>query len=85
MHRTSLSWYLAKSAPIFLKESNISAKGGVDTYRFGVSHPSISRWKRNVEIHGSVVPPPNPVRGRPCTLNPDMTHDLSILISESQL
>jgi transposase len=70
-----------KDRVIFLLENDWIPYDVADI--FGVSTRSISRWRRNVEIHGSTVPPPNPLRGRPRILNPDMTHDLSILISES--
>lgn len=41
------------------------------------------RWTNNMEEYGSVVPLPNPNRGRPRRLNADMTHDLATLIAEA--
>ena len=49
----------------------------------GVSTRSISRWGSNLEAFGSVIPPPNPSRGRPRILNPDTTHDLATLLAEA--
>ncbi|KAJ7134933.1 hypothetical protein C8R43DRAFT_857139, partial [Mycena crocata] len=49
----------------------------------GVSRASIYRWKENYITHGSVRPPPSPLRGRPRILNPDQTHDLLTLLAEA--
>jgi transposase len=49
----------------------------------GVSDRSMRRWENHMEQYGSVVPPPNPNRGRPRILNADMTHDLATLIAEA--
>ncbi|KAJ8508493.1 hypothetical protein ONZ45_g9242 [Pleurotus djamor] len=49
----------------------------------GVSESSVRRWKANQLHYGSVIPPPNPDRGRPRILNTDMTHDLLTLLSEA--
>ncbi|KAJ7669988.1 hypothetical protein DFH06DRAFT_1372555, partial [Mycena polygramma] len=49
----------------------------------GVSRRSLFRWKANQQNYGSVIPPPNPVRGRPRILNGDQTHDLLTLLAEA--
>ncbi|KIL63075.1 hypothetical protein M378DRAFT_43789, partial [Amanita muscaria Koide BX008] len=49
----------------------------------GVSERSLYRWIHNNENFGSVVPPHNPIQGRPRILNADMTHDLVTLIEEA--
>ena len=50
---------------------------------FDISKRSISRWRQNDRVHGSVVPPPNPMQCRPRILNGDMTHDLYTLLEEA--
>ena len=50
---------------------------------FDISARSIARWRQNVRIHGSVIPPPNPMQCRPRILNGDMTHDLYTLLEEA--
>ncbi|KAJ7813354.1 hypothetical protein B0H14DRAFT_3149959 [Mycena olivaceomarginata] len=45
------------------------------------SQSSLYRWKAWQVDHSSVIPPPNPLRGRPHTPNPDQTHDLLSLVS----
>jgi transposase len=50
---------------------------------FDISQRSITRWKQNDRIHGSIVPPPNPSQCRPRILNTDMTHDLYTLLQEA--
>lgn len=49
----------------------------------GVSSRSLRRWESNVEVYGSVIPPPLPNRGRPRVLHADMTHDLVTLMEEA--
>ncbi|KAJ7829941.1 hypothetical protein B0H13DRAFT_1916173 [Mycena leptocephala] len=49
----------------------------------GVSRSSLYRWKANQLDHGSVIPPVNPLRGRPRILNADQTHDLLTLLAEA--
>jgi len=49
----------------------------------GVHTRSISRWGDNMETFGSVVPPANPLHGRPRILNAEMTNDLATLIQEA--
>ncbi|KAL4258543.1 Transposase IS630-like protein [Pleurotus pulmonarius] len=49
----------------------------------GVSDSSLQRWKANQEQHGSVIPPPGVTRGRPRTLNADMTHSLITLLKDA--
>jgi hypothetical protein len=43
---------------------------------FDISPRSFARWKQNNRVYGSVIPPPNPMLGRPRILNSDMTHNL---------
>lgn len=50
---------------------------------FDISARSIDRWRQNVRVHGSVIPPPNPMQSRPRILNNDMTHDLYTLLEEA--
>jgi len=50
---------------------------------FGVSQRSIYRWQANIENYGSVIPPRNPLCGRPHTLNADQTHDLFTLLNDA--
>jgi transposase len=50
---------------------------------FDISARSITRWKQNDRIYGTVVPPPNPWQCRPRILNGDMTHDLYTLLEEA--
>jgi transposase len=50
---------------------------------FDISPRSIARWKQNDRIHGSVIPPHNPMQCRPRILNADMTHDLYTLLEEA--
>ena len=38
---------------------------------FGVSLRSIQRWQSNFNQYGSVIPPRNPLQGRPHFLNAD--------------
>lgn len=42
----------------------------------GVSERSIARWKANEINYGSVIPPRNPLQGRPPLLDSMQTHDL---------
>jgi len=50
---------------------------------FDISQRSIARWRHNDHVHGSVIPPPNPMQSRPCLLNADMMHDLYMLLEEA--
>ena len=50
---------------------------------FGVSLQSIQRWQSNFNQYGSVIPPQNPLQGRPHTLNADQRHDLFTMLDES--
>ena len=50
---------------------------------FDISQRSIARWRHNDRVHGSVIPPPNPMQSRPRLLNADMTHDLYTLLEEA--
>jgi transposase len=50
---------------------------------FDISPRSVARWKQNNCIHGSVIPPPNPMQCHPRILNGDMTHDLYTLLEEA--
>jgi transposase len=50
---------------------------------FDISSRSITRWKQNDRVYGSVVPPSNPMQCRPRILNGDMTHDLYTLLEEA--
>lgn len=49
----------------------------------GVSKRSLQRWTHNQLEHGSVLPPPNPTRGRPRILNVDATYDIMSLLDET--
>src|SRR5258707_5714707 len=50
---------------------------------FDISEKSVTRWKVNNLLYGSVIPPPNPIQGCPRILNSDMTHDLYMLLEEA--
>src|ERR1700685_3263645 len=50
---------------------------------FGVSLQSIQRWQSNFNQYGSVIPPRNPLQGRPHTLNANTRHDLCTMLDES--
>ena len=50
---------------------------------FDISQRSVARWKHNDHVYGSVIPPPNPMQGRPRLLNGDMMHDLYTLLQEA--
>src|SRR5258707_13762131 len=50
---------------------------------FDISQRSVARWKHNNCVYGSIIPPPNPMQGRPRFLNGDMTHDLYTLLQEA--
>jgi transposase len=49
---------------------------------FDISQRSVTRWKQNDRLHGTVIPPPNPMQCRPCILNSDMMHNLYTLLEE---
>ena len=50
---------------------------------FNISSRSITRWKQNDYIYGSIVPPPNAMQCCPHILNGDITHDLYMLLEEA--
>lgn len=50
---------------------------------FGISKRSLQRWRRNLRVHGSVIPPKSPFQGRPPILNALQMHDLVEAISKS--
>jgi transposase len=50
---------------------------------FDISTRSITRWRQNDLIYGSIIPPPNPMQCHPHILNADMTHDLYTLLEEA--
>jgi transposase len=50
---------------------------------FDISPRSITRWKQNDCLYGSVISPPNPIQCRPHILNTNMTHDLYTLLEEA--
>ena len=50
---------------------------------FGISDRTLRRWRRNNDTYGTPLPPPPLQRGRPHTLNNDMTHDLYTLLKEA--
>lgn len=52
-------------------------------YLLGVSQRSIQRWERNVDIYGSVIPPHNPLQGRPPLLDTEAKEDIIALSIES--
>ena len=70
-----------KKRAVWLWEHGYARDDIVDI--LGVSQASLYRWKKNFEIHGSVLPPPPPVCGRPRIINSDMTHDLYTLVKEA--
>ena len=70
-----------KNRTLFLLENDYIPADVAET--LGVSERSISRWANNLEAFGSVIPPPNPLRGRPRILKPDMTIDLVTLVAEA--
>lgn len=48
-----------------------------------VSPRSITRWKKNILLHGTFTPPPVPIQGRLKLLNANQMHDLFTLLEES--
>src|SRR5260370_28282888 len=50
---------------------------------FDISQKSITQWKANILLYRSIIPPPNPIQGRPHILNSDMMHDLYVLMEEA--
>ena len=48
----------------------------------GFSRRSLNRWTANQHIHGNVIPPPNPSRGRPRILSTGVMDDLFTLLVE---
>jgi hypothetical protein len=50
---------------------------------FDISPRSVTRWKQNDHLYGTIIPPHNPMQCRPCILNGDMTHDLYTLLQEA--
>ncbi|KZP06306.1 hypothetical protein FIBSPDRAFT_764652, partial [Athelia psychrophila] len=49
---------------------------------FDVSERSLCRWRATWEARGSVIPPHQPIQGRPRILNADHTHDLLTLMEK---
>lgn len=49
----------------------------------GISKTSLKRWRQHVQRHGSVIPPRNPLQGRPSVLDAFQTNDLINVISDS--
>jgi len=49
----------------------------------GVSQSSIYRWKKSMEENGSVIPPHNPIQGRPRILHGDQTQDLFAMMADA--
>jgi transposase len=50
---------------------------------FGFSEQSYWHWKRNLDTHGSFLPPKNYACGRPRTLTPSITNDVVDLVNEA--
>src|SRR6202042_3589101 len=50
---------------------------------FGVSLRSIQCWQSNLDHFGSVIPPRNPMQGRPRALDADQCHNLFTMLDES--
>lgn len=50
---------------------------------FDISQRSVTRWKQNDRLYGTIIPPHNPMQCRPRILNGDMTHDLYTLLQEA--
>jgi transposase len=50
---------------------------------FGISQASLRRWRQNIELHGTPIPPPSLILGRPRTLTTRITHDLYTLIEDA--
>src|SRR5882762_354145 len=49
----------------------------------GISHSSIYHWKHNQAEYGDVVPPQNPLQGRPHLLTADQTEELISALCDS--
>ncbi|KZP05076.1 hypothetical protein FIBSPDRAFT_766410 [Athelia psychrophila] len=49
---------------------------------FDVSERSLCRRRANLEAHGSVIPPQQPIQGRPRILKADHTHNLLTLMEK---
>lgn len=47
-----------------------------------VSHSSLKRWRRNIMNYNDVIPPHNPLQGRPRTLTADQLDDLLVAVTE---
>jgi transposase len=50
---------------------------------FDISQRSVSRWKQNDHLYGTIIPPPNPIQCCPRILNSDMMHDLYTLLQKA--
>ncbi|KAF8519199.1 hypothetical protein JB92DRAFT_3141831 [Gautieria morchelliformis] len=48
-----------------------------------VSKSSMTRWAQNLEVYGNVVPPRNPLQGRPGALNTTQMHALINLVQNA--
>lgn len=49
----------------------------------GISVRSIQRWERNLDVHGSVCPPKNPLQGRPPILTSRQTEELLLTVESA--
>ncbi|THU77296.1 hypothetical protein K435DRAFT_619764, partial [Dendrothele bispora CBS 962.96] len=49
----------------------------------GVSQKSICRWQDTFDMHGTVIPPRNPLQGRPSAVSTELREDLVSLSRES--
>lgn len=49
----------------------------------GISGRSLQHWQNNILDHGDVLPPPNPIQGRPLSLNAMQISDLIDLVITS--
>ena len=49
----------------------------------GISRSSLKRWRRNLQRYGNVIPPRNPMLGRPSILNGLQVHEIVNAISQS--
>jgi transposase len=50
---------------------------------FDIFARSVTRWKQNDCLYGSVIPPPNPKQCHPRILNGNMMHNLYTLLEEA--
>jgi transposase len=52
-------------------------------YLLGFSSRSLSRWQSNMNTYGSVIPPRNPLQGRPSVLNAEQRNQLFDLLDQA--